>query len=180
MLRDRRFGKGAVDPDSLTIPGIDVPDIPTPAGNESMVFLNPPDYTRLRGLVSKAFTPRRVEQLRPWVESFIDQLLDRVAEAGTIDVMDDFAFELPVHVIGELVGVPPEDREQFRRLIPANAMDMELQCTPEEHEAAHRARIELFTYFGGLIYQRRRDPRDDLVTALIKVRDGGDKLTDAS
>jgi cytochrome P450 len=80
-----------------------------------MLFLDPPDHTRLRGLVNKAFTPRRVEAMRPHIQQIVDELLDKVQNTGRMDVIHDLAFPLPSTVIAEMLGVPPEDRDQFRR-----------------------------------------------------------------
>jgi cytochrome P450 len=148
---------------------------------QSMLTLNPPDHTRLRGLVTRAFTPSTVEALRPHVASLCDGLLDAMAErAGTaqpVDVMSDLAFPLPVAVIGELLGVPAEDRAQFQSLVRTATVVLEPMASLEDMRAARAARLTMERYFEGLIDERRRRPRQDLLSELIAVSDGSDRLT---
>jgi cytochrome P450 len=148
---------------------------------QSMLTLNPPDHTRLRGLVARAFTPGTVEALRPHVVALCDGLLDSVAEmAGgglTVDVMQELAFPLPVAVIGELLGVPVEDRSQFQGLVRAATAILEPMSDFEDLQGARSARTAMERYFEGLIAQRRARPTDDLLSELIAVSDGSDRLT---
>jgi cytochrome P450 len=149
---------------------------------QSMLTLNPPDHTRLRALVARAFTPSTVEALRPHVVTLCDGLLDDLAEraAGgeTVDVMTALAFPLPVAVIGELLGVPPADRSQFQALVRATTVAIEPIATPDEMRSARRARGEMEGYFHSLVAERRRRPADDLLSELIAVRDGSDRLSE--
>ena len=154
-----------------------------PVTSRSLLRLNPPDHTRLRGLVSRGFTPRRVEGLRPAIEAMTDDLLDDLAAAGECDVLDVLGFPLPVRVIGELVGVPAEDRDDFRSLVRAGATSLEPDCTDEELAAAARAGATMQAYFRDLIAERRRAPADDLTSALVAVQEesaaeGEARLTD--
>jgi cytochrome P450 len=148
---------------------------------QSMLTLNPPDHTRLRGLVARAFTPTTVESLRPHVVALCDDLLDTVAElAGSdhsVDVMRELAFPLPVAVIGELLGVPAADRAQFQALVRAATVILEPTSNLDDLRSARAARISMEHYFEGLIAERRRRPADDLLSELIAVSDGSDRLT---
>lgn len=153
-----------------------------PIVSKSLLRLNPPDHTRLRGLVSRGFTPRRVEGLRPALEAMTDDLLDDLESARDVDVLDALGFPLPVRVIGELVGVPAEDRDRFRGLVRAAATSLEPGITDEQLAAAVEANQEMQTYFADLIDRRRAEAADDLTSALVDVqrsqREGQDE-TDA-
>jgi cytochrome P450 len=137
---------------------------------KSLLRLNPPDHTRLRGLVSRGFTPRRVEKLRPAIADMTDTVLDALADAGTGDLLDLVAFPLPVRVIGELVGVPEADRDQFRSLVRAAATSLEPGITDEQMAAAAAAGSEMNQYFHALIADKRTSPGDDLISALLGVQ----------
>ena len=151
-------------------------------GRQSMLTLNPPDHTRLRGLVARAFTPNTVEALRPHVVALCDGLLDNLAElAGdgrSVDVMRELAFPLPVAVIGELLGVPVGDRSQFQALVRAATAILEPMSSLEELRASRAARLTMEQYFTDLIAERRRHPADGLLSELIAVSDGTDRLTE--
>lgn len=142
----------------------------------SMLFSDPPDHTRLRGLVSKAFTPRTVEALRPHIERLADEVLDTLG-TGEVDVMTSLAFPLPVSVIGEMLGVPPADRHQFQRLVRASAAALEPYVSTELLDTANEATLEMEDYFRHLVAERRKAPTDDLLSQLIAVEDGGDQLS---
>ncbi len=143
----------------------------------NMLVTDPPDHTRLRGLASRAFTPRTVETLRPGVVAMVDELIDAF-RAGEVDVMQALAFPLPVTVIGEMLGVPAEDREQLRPLVRAVTAVLELVVTPEALSAATAANATLERYFADLVAERRARPQDDLLTRLIQAEDEGDKLSE--
>jgi cytochrome P450 len=144
----------------------------------SMLTENPPDHTRLRRLVSRAFTTPRVEGLRDRVVGLVDERLDALAEAGEVDVMQTLAFPLPVTVIGELVGVPESERERFRPLITDGMLADRPDATEEEIAKAERNFGELEQFFNDLIAARRAKPEDDLLSALIAVRDEEDGRLD--
>jgi cytochrome P450 len=142
-----------------------------------LIFNDPPDHGRLRRLVSKAFTPRAVETLRPRIHRIVNQLLDAVADRRRMDLMADFAFQVPVLVICELLGVPTVDRQKFKRWTP----DFSLLFEPDLLDSESLARCDAATaslvdYFEDLISVRRRCPEPDLLSALIEVSDGGDRL----
>ncbi|MFE9411108.1 cytochrome P450 [Streptomyces sp. NPDC006704] len=136
--------------------------------------MDPPDHTRLRSLVARAFTVRQVEKLRPQVRELITSLLDDLEEAGPpADLVDTYALPLPVAVICQLLGVPTEDRPRFR--VWSDAALSTSSLTAEEFEAN---REELRAYMRELIAVHREDPQDDLMTALIEARDGRDRLSE--
>jgi cytochrome P450 len=133
---------------------------------------DPPDHTRLRSLVSKAFTAARVEGLRPRIKALAEELIDAVAAKGEMDIVADFAYLLPVTVIAELLGVPIEDHPKFR------AWTTTIMTPPEDGnmEGIQAAGFEFFQYLLGLIEIRRAAPKDDLISALVAAEEGGDKL----
>jgi cytochrome P450 len=148
-------------------------------GLRSMLLMDPPDHTRVRGLVSKAFTPRRVAALRPRIETIVASLLDDVAGTGAWDLIDAFAAPLPAIVIAELLGVPAADHRQFKE------WSAELvNAVGAGNPIASRAQFEgalakLLDYLRGVIAERRRDPRDDLISAMIEAQEERDALSDA-
>ena len=144
----------------------------------SMLFTDPPDHTRLRRLVSRAFTPRRVAALRPAVEAMVDGMLGPTLDAGPVDVMATLAFPLPNAVIAELVGVPASDRAGFQDLVRASAAGIEPIIDDDTVRAAMAAGDELRAYFVDLLAERRRRPEDDLLSALDEAREDDDALTD--
>lgn len=189
VLRDSRFGKATRDGESEgLIPSSD------PAAAEfrrellqrrrgdrrplSLLFLNPPEHTRQRGLVSRAFTPRRVEEMRARIATLADGVVGRFVEAGGGDLLEAIAFPLPVAVIGAMVGVPEADWPPFRSLITAAAAGIEAGATVDELRAAEAANDEVWAYFVDLVAERHAHPRDDLLSDLIAVNDGGDTLSD--
>ncbi len=144
------------------------------------LFLDPPDHTRLRRLVTKAFTPKTVERLRPRVQQLVDELLDARVGTGTVELVEDLAYPLPVQVISELLGVPPEDHERFKGWSTdlARGLDPDF-ILPEDVLAKRNEAIEAFSaYFLELIAERRREPQDDLLSALVDAEDTGDRLTE--
>ncbi len=145
--------------------------------HSNMLLADPPDHTRLRSLATRAFTPRTVETLRFRVLALVDDLLDGFG-TGEVDVMEALAFPLPVTVIGEMVGVPVEDRAGLRPLVRAVTAVLELTVTPEAMAAATVADATLTEYFTGLVAERRAHPQDDLLSVLIEVEDRGDQLSE--
>ena len=139
--------------------------------------LDPPDHTRLRGLVSKAFTPRAVRELGPRIQELVDELLDAAAGKSRIDLISDFAFPLPVIVIAEMLGVPAQDRARFREWSDDIALSVNPLLNNEQIERVRQATEELFDYFEGIIEQRRHAPRNDMISALLAAEEEGDKLT---
>jgi cytochrome P450 len=145
------------------------------------LFRDPPDHTRLRGLVQKAFTPRVVEGLRPRLEEICDGLLDAAFERGEVDLVADYAYPLPVQIIVEMLGVPAEDHEQFRVWSHALArgLDPDFLLPPEAVQQRLGAILSFVQYFASLIEERRQKPGDDLLTRLIQTEEQGDVLTQA-
>ena len=143
--------------------------------SENLLAKDGEDHRRLRRLVTKAFTPRMVEQLRPRIQQIADDLLDAVEERGSMELVDDFAFPLPITVIAELLGIPVEDRESFR-VWSSNVVMPAL--TPEDRELARRRGDEFIAYLDDLFARRRAEPAEDLVSALVQAEDGGDTLSE--
>lgn len=176
LLRDPRVG--SPDDGQGTVSRLQVDGSPRPvrdSENRPMLFLNPPDHTRIRGLVSRAFTPRRVERLRPEIAAQTDALLDELGGEG--DFVDGLAFPLPANVISALVGVPEEQRDWLRTLIADLVPTIEPTASAEAMEKAGVAGTRAAEYLVGLIEQRRADPQDDMLSALIQASDGEDRLT---
>lgn len=175
LLNDRRLSK---DMTTALSSGSDVVDegLPGPDFARHMLNVDPPDHTRLRRLVSVAFSAKRVEQLRPHVQAIVDDLLDEIAAAGpdaTVDLVSQFAFPMPFTVICELLGVPDGDRDSFgdalgRLLSPAP--------TPEDYARVKSGSDDVVAHINGLIEAKAQEPADDLVSALIEARDGDERL----
>jgi len=141
----------------------------------SLLLINPPDHTRLRRLVSSAFTARRVQALQPAIVRMVDDLLDGMT--GEVDFIDAFAFPLPVNVIGELLGVPAADRAQFQSLVRDWTEVLEV-INPDVLSRADPAATTIRDYLAGLVAERRRRPADDLLSALVAAEEVGDQLTE--
>ncbi|GIF15438.1 cytochrome P450 family protein [Actinoplanes teichomyceticus] len=140
--------------------------------SQHMLAVDPPDHTRLRRLVSAAFTARRIEALRPRIEQIATELLDAIDGETEADLIDAFAFPLPIQVICELLGVPVEDRDDFRDW--SNAVVAGSQAGPRLAPAIEA----MVRYIHALIAERRAEPGDDLLSGLIQVRDARDRLTE--
>ena len=145
----------------------------------SMLFRDPPDHTRLRALVSRAFTPAVVEGLAGHIRAIADDLLDQIDDPSGFDLMEAIAAPLPVIVIAELLGVPVEDRPQFQVWSRHRARGLEPNITDAERRLVSESGRELDQYFLGIIDQRRRQPQDDLISGLVTAEEAGDKLNQA-
>ena len=143
----------------------------------SMLDTDPPDHTRLRTLVSKAFTPRSVADLAPRIQQIVDDLLDATEGRDRFDLIDSFAYPLPVIVIAEMLGVLSGDIEVFKSWSNDIALSVEPTVSDEQQRRIDESGEKLYDYFEGIIEQRRREPRDDMITALIAAEDEGDRLT---
>jgi pimeloyl-[acyl-carrier protein] synthase len=177
VLRDHRFAKEAIASFVAQKLGVEM----TAGVGISMLDRDPPDHTRLRSLVSKAFTPRVVEGLRPRIRQIVDGLLDAAAERRAMDLIEDFAYPIPVIVICEMLGVPVEDHERFRGWSLALARGLDASMLGPQSDVAQHAmtsRRALGDYFRELIAERRRAPRADLLSALIAAEEAGDKLSE--
>jgi cytochrome P450 len=149
-----------------------------PVGGLSMLDRDPPDHTRLRKLVSKAFTPRSIEALRPHVTDLVDGMLDTMAGQDHVDLVEALAFPLPFQVIAEMLGTPPADHERIRELSGTVVRSLEPVADLELAKAIAAADSELIEIATEMIAWKRRNPADDLLTALINAEDGGDTLND--
>ncbi len=147
-------------------------------GGLSMLDRDPPDHTRLRRLVSKAFTPRAVQALRPRITGLVDGMLDAVARARQVDLVDALAFPLPFTVIAEMLGTPPADHARIRELTGTVVRSLEPVADPGLAAAIVAADSELTGIAAEMIGWKRRNPADDLLTALINAEDDGDVLSD--
>lgn len=182
LLRDRRLGRTYQHRFSHEDFGRTAP----PAAHEpfhtlndhGMLDLEPPDHTRIRRLVSKAFTPRTVEQLKPYVRQLAEELVDRLVEAGGGDLLSEVAEPLPVAVIAEMLGIPEADRAPLRPWSADICGMYELNPSQETATKAVRASVEFSEYLRELIAARRKEPGDDLISGLIAAHDEGDRLTE--
>jgi cytochrome P450 len=180
LMRDRRLGKDYTEPEAL-IRRFGPTAMQEPAVVElshMMLMRDPPDHTRLRGLVTKVFTARKIEEMRPGIQAITDRLLDNVAARGEMDAIRDLAFPLPVLVICELLGIPGEDRARFVTATASGAALLNpVPPTREELDRANEGTMATGAYFEGLFEQRRKEPRDDLLSLLVQAEEAGDRLT---
>ena len=182
ILRDRRFGRTYLH----VATHADMGRPAEPAWQEpfwqvvrnGMLDREPPDHTRLRALVAKAFTHRRVDGLRTRIQAIVDALLDRALARGTFDLLADFAEPLPVAVIGDMLGVPENDRDRLRPWSADMCLMYELDAPEASARRAVRASEEFAAYLRGLVAERRARPGDDLITSLAQVAEAGDRLSD--
>jgi cytochrome P450 len=171
LLDDERFVR---DPELAGVAGEDLPESFAFIANH-MLNKDGDDHRRLRRLVTKAFTPRMVEHLRPRIQEIADELIDAVESQGRMDLVDEFAFPLPMMVIAELLGIPHEDRDRFRawsNAIVTPALSAEALAEFGEQMNAFVA------YLRELFARRRAEPRDDLISALLQAEDAGDTLSE--
>jgi cytochrome P450 len=139
----------------------------------TMLLQNPPEHTRLRGQVSRAFTPHAVARLSGRIAELARPMMERMVEQGEVDVMAELAFPLPVSVIGELLGFPPDEREPFREHVRNSQAAGEVGAAPEMVEAGERADEFMAAYFHDLVSRRRAEPGDDLLSELVAIHDSG-------
>jgi len=178
VLRDKRFGKDYVERTKRRY-GPNVMDEPV-FRNFALTMLqqDPPDHTRLRGLVVKAFTARRVEDMRPRIQEIVDQDLDRIAPQGKMDLIEDFAYRLPVTIICDMLGIPAEHREMFYTGARGSGRILEpVPMTPEEIKQSNAGQAMMKMYFDQLFDLRRKNPGDDLTTQLLQAEEDGSKLS---
>ena len=142
-----------------------------------MLDIDPPDHTRLRSLVSRAFTPRSVSRWEGRVQEIADGLLDAVGDRDRFDLIAALGYPLPVTVIAEMLGVPGEDMDRFEGWSNDIALIVEPILTRAQVEGVWRATEELFAYFETIVEARRHVPRDDLVSALLAAEEAGNETT---
>ena len=179
ILRNKNFGKGFVARTERTH-GPDIWQQPVYAAMRHwMLVMDPPDHSRLRGLVARAFAPRHLTALRPRIQQLVDDSLDKIQDQGEMDFIRDFAHPLPVHVICDMLGIPLEERSQFfqgcrisGRLIEPTPM------TPDELKQVNEGHQDQVAYFRSLFERRRKDPGDDITTELLQAAEDGGKLSD--
>ena len=181
-LRDARFSAQRMSIETGWIPEKLKSSLEPPisALTRQILFLDPPDHTRLRGLVSKAFTPRMIEKLRPRIQQIVDELLDVAEEKGRLEAISDFTYPLPAIVIAEMLGVPTEDREHFTLWTSnfARLLDGGSGLTFEQLVENLQGVNEFMEYFRVLIRQQRQQPQDNLLQAMIDAEDHGDVLSE--
>lgn len=187
ILKDReRFGRDfrhRLEPDVVDVDlyrRIYPPQWPTWTRyiRESFIDLEPPRHTRLRRLVSQAFTRRSSEAFRTRLETAADRILDRALDLGTLDVIEDFATPIPVAMIAELMGIPGKDHEQLLRWSHAIVKVFDRNVTPEEGARAEQATTDFVSYLERVVAYRRSRPGEDLISSMLEVEEGGDTLTD--
>ena len=175
ILRDhRRFSN---DPRKGALSRRQQANLP-PDDEFTMLFLDPPDHKRLRALVNKAFTPKAVNALEPHIRSLLGALLDEIDDPAGFDLMRAVAQPLPVIVIAEMLGVPPEDRAQFKTWSDQRARTLEPVIDDRERAASNAAAKALDAYFRPIIEERRAAPKDDIVSALAQAEEEGDRLNE--
>ncbi|PZH08627.1 cytochrome P450 [Streptomyces sp. NTH33] len=143
----------------------------------ALLDLDPPAHTRLRKLVTKAFTARAINALEPMVRALVGEALDGIAKAGGGDLVESLAFPLPFTVMTRMMGMPPIDTQHLRMLTSLLMRSVELTTDPEVMRVIEAADAEIFELISDAVSRKRRDPGDDLLTALIAAEEDGDKLT---
>ena len=177
VLRDKRFGKDYVGRTKRRY-GPQIMEEPVfRSMSHWMLQADPPDHTRLRGLVVKAFTARRVEDMRPRIQEIVNLTLDAVIDRGHMDLIEDFAFRLPVTIICDMLGIPEEHREIFYKSSRDGGRLLDpVPLSPEEIKQGNAANLMAQMYFQQLFDLRRRNPGDDLTTQLVQAEEDGKKL----
>jgi cytochrome P450 len=178
VLRDKRFGKDYVER-TVRRYGPKIMEEPIFRSMQHwMLQQDPPDHTRLRGLVVKAFTARRIEDMRPRIQQVVDQTLDAIVGRGHMDLIEDFAFRLPVTIICDMLGIPEEHREAFYKGSRDGGRILDpVPMTPAEIAEANMGNAMAKMYFEQLFELRRRNPGDDLTTQLVQAEEAGSKLS---
>ncbi|MDX3966702.1 MAG: cytochrome P450 [Bradyrhizobium sp.] len=178
VMRDKRFGKDFVERTTRRY-GPEIMNEPVfRSMSYWMLQADPPDHTRLRGLVVKAFTARRVEDMRPRIQEIVDQAIDAVIDRGHMDLIEDFAFRLPVTIICDMLGIPEEHREAFYKSSRDGGRLLDpVPLSAEEISQGNAGNLMAQMYFQQLFELRRRTPGDDLITQLVQAEEDGNKLT---
>ena len=178
VLRDKRFGKDFVERSTRRY-GPKIMEEPVfRSMSRWMLQQDPPDHARLRGLVVTAFTARRVEDMRPRIQQVVDETLDRMAERGHMDLIEDFAFRLPVTIICDMLGIPEEHRGAFYTSSRNGGRLLDpVPLSPAEIAEANAGHAMAQMYFQQLFELRRKNPGDDLTTQLLQAEEDGSKLS---
>ena len=180
ILKEKKFGHTSYDSEALTLIYDryikEYGDKHPKMKRKSLLFLNPPDHTRIRNLVSRSFTPRSIEQLRPFIEKLSEDLLRRNG-GNEIDLITDFAAPLPAYVIAKLMGVPESDMPMFKILSDKFAKLLDPISSDDEVYHGYIAKGELGKYFNELIEKKKRDPMDDLLSGMVRDVEGGYNIT---
>ncbi len=180
ILRDARFRSGFPRDAAQGADAVWAEQSPTTfhTFQRMMLLQSGTDHARLRGLVSRAFTPRMVERLRPRIEKLVDEILDAVAPRGEIDLIRDFAYPLPVTVIAELFGVPAEDAERLKRWSVPLAQILDGMTRNSKLSEAEQAALEMQDYLRAQFENHRAQPGEGLIDGLLAARDQGDRLSE--
>ena len=178
VMRDKRFGKDYVERTKRRY-GPKIMEEPVfRSMSHWMLQADPPDHTRLRGLVVKAFTARRVEDMRPRIQEIVDQTIDAVIDRGHMDLIEDFAFRLPVTIICDMLGIPEDHREAFYKSSRDGGRLLDpVPLSPDEIKQGNAGNLMAQMYFQQLFELRRKSPGDDLTTQLVQAEEDGSKLT---
>src|SRR6516164_1001487 len=178
ILRDKRFGKDFVGRMTRRHGQAILKEPVYRSMCHWMLQQDPPDHTRLRGLVVEAFTARRVEDMRPRIQAIVDQAIDRVAPEGHMDLIADFAYRLPVTVICEMLGIPREEHEMFHAGARASGRLLDpVPLSRAEIDEANAGTLASAEYFRALFELRRREPGDDLTTQLVRAEEQDSRLS---
>jgi cytochrome P450 len=178
-LRDPRFVKNirmALTPEEIEAHFPGRPEAQQQMFSQSMLTLDPPDHTRLRSLVNLSFTPRLIEHMRERIQAITNELLDAIQDQKEVDLLETFAFPLPIIVISEMLGVPSVDRNQFR--IWSNLI-VDAAGNPQQFSTIRENLFKFYNYIVQLIAEKRQHPAEDLLSQLIATETAGDKLTES-
>jgi unspecific monooxygenase len=177
VLRDRRFSSSPEHDARYRPPAYPAGDPRAELPDDSLLTMDPPDHTRLRRLVSGAFTPKAIAALEPWIRDLTGRLLTAADAAAGFDLVDTLAFPLPIAVICHLLGVPARDQASFRAWGHDVATTLELQSGSSAESRTRASELALTAYLRDLVRARRADPDDSLLSALVAAEDEGDRLT---
>ena len=179
ILRDRRFSSSPVHQPGYRPPAYPAGDPRAELPAADLLSVDPPDHTRIRRLVSGAFTPKAIAGLEPWIREVTGRLLDSADAAAGFDLIDALAFPLPIAVICHLLGVPPQDQASLRVWGHAIAATLEPQTSLAAENHSRAAELALTSYLRDLVAKRRADPDESLLSALIAIEEDGDRLSSA-
>ena len=180
VLRDPRANHDLTKLKKPPVPAKQADDDPVanlPGNSEILLMMDPPDHTRVRRLVGKAFSPKAIDALGPWLQEFADGLVDDAKASGEMDVIDQIGFPVPMTAICKILGVPTSDQEQFKKWGHIVGGNLDIQLKQSEQDKGNRAAVEVCAYFEELIEDHRTNPQDDLLSELIAVEEEGDRLT---